>query len=95
MHKSPPNITPPAGGATYYPARRSGTYRNTRAALASLGVYGVAAERCINAARGAQSDLVAVPPIASNEAAELIAFVRRKQGGRALRLGQLLRIAVR
>lgn len=88
MHSTPQEsaaMLPPAtGGTLYYPARHSGTFRNTRAALASLGVAGKLADMYLTNAKIEASDLVAVPVENDLSAgAEFLALICRKPSGRA------------
>lgn len=84
-----PGITTTQRQRTYYPARYSGTFRNTRAALASIGCVGKLADMYLTNAKIEASDLVAVPVENDVSAgAEFVALICRKPSGRAeLRIG--------
>ena len=80
MHTSPLWATPPAsGGLSYYPAMYRGTFRNTRAALASIGCFGAAADLHLNNAKAEGSDLVAVPVTGIEKGAEALALIHEKE----------------
>ena len=80
------SLPPIPGALTYYPAIHRGTFRNPRAALASIGCIGAAAELQLANAKAEGSPVVAVPAKVSNAPADLgkcLALVRRKPGGKA------------
>lgn len=93
-HQTPPKPATPAGQpgqpgpgeTTYYPAIKRRTFGSVRAALASIGCVGEAADLHEANARTEGSDCIAVPvncATALPGAGECIALVKRKPGGRA------------
>lgn len=91
---TPPESATPAGQpipgeTTYYPAIKRGTFGSVRAALASIGCVGAAADLYESNARVEGSDWIAVPvtgTTAPPDAPECVALVRRKPCGRAAML---------
>ncbi len=90
-HQTPPKPArhagqPIPGETTYYPAVKRGTFGSVRAALASIGCVGAAADLHEANARAEGSDCIAVPVNCADappDAGECIALVKRKPGGRA------------
>jgi len=82
------SFTPPAsGGVSFYPARYHSTFPSVRAALASVGCTGAAADLYLANARLEGSDLVALPVGPKSGPGpgigDALALIRRKPGGRA------------
>ena len=75
----------PTGKRTYYPAIPRGTFASVRAALASIGCFGAAADLQLANAKAEGSPTVAVPLKVTlpGVAGECVGLVRRKPGGRA------------
>lgn len=90
-HQTPPKSAtlaaqPIPGETTYYPAIKRGTFGSVRAALASIGCVGEAADLHQANARTEGSDCIAVPVSCATAplgAGQCMALVNRKPGGRA------------
>lgn len=80
----PAAVPPASGGLLYYPAQHRGKFPSVRAALASIGCTGDAAESAIAQARVNASPAVAVPvKLAPHPEDEFAAVIVRKPGGKA------------
>lgn len=80
------SLSPIPGTLSCYPAIHRGTFPNPRAALASIGCIGAAADLYLTNAKAEGSPVVAVPVKAANaprDAGECVGLIQRKPGGRA------------